>query len=244
MFPDATPKEWKLKGAEKEKMLRCMELIDTNMTVREHWPSKQEADHDEDHITFLDYHRLQLFTPFITQANTVVRQFEGEGCSQTELGLHLGAPRLMARSMTRNLLRSGMVCAFMNDAGRQRVTKFCYREFQETGNLAIKFNIERNRAIDLLINMKDKTCDVVEPSVSYKSMSDWESLPPVTISDVCDQTDDDRPKVFVIPNNSGTVKKYGKKMKTSTGSSSVSSDVPCEMPVDEIKMEVMEDEDV
>lgn len=151
MFPNAEVIEWRMKNSDNERQLRVLQLIDPEKDVREHWPQQSNHEilpaqkhHDNGNNVFA--------RTYLKQACKVIKEHGGDGCSQTELGSYLGLPKLTARSLTRNLVRTNMVAAFMNDVGRQRVTRFCYREFEKTGSMAQKFYAERQKTLRLLLN--------------------------------------------------------------------------------------------
>lgn len=66
---------------------------------------------------------LLLDRSILTQAFNVVENAGPEGISQMELSIKMGVSKLQARTLCRNLMKKGVLSTFMNDVGRQRVSR-------------------------------------------------------------------------------------------------------------------------
>lgn len=66
-----------------------------------------------------------------------------------QLGKQMGLTKLQARSFLRNLVKIGIVATYMNDIGRQRITKYVSKRFEERSKMSKQFNKEMYKIKEL-----------------------------------------------------------------------------------------------
>lgn len=59
----------------------------------------------------------------LSQAYRAIEKAGVEGLSQVQIGTELGVTKLQARAMCRNLMKAKIVDMYLQDIGRQRVTR-------------------------------------------------------------------------------------------------------------------------
>nr|CAD7571813.1 unnamed protein product [Timema californicum] len=141
---------------------------------------------------------VYLDQPLLTQAFNIVDEAGPKGCSQVELSKRMGLTKLQARTLYRNLLKRGVVAAYMHDIGRQRVSRIMSRRYDNESFLSVQFTREKNRMLALVSdrqkqNKMDKKrsreTESVAEAVGKKKIR-FETTNPADISaiDIC--TDD------------------------------------------------------
>ncbi|XP_046623037.1 general transcription factor 3C polypeptide 1 isoform X1 [Neodiprion virginianus] len=144
VYPKAEKKEWQQKNnPTKEKTVRVVQLQDPEMDVSELWGKDEIIDDEETYE--LDISELKLNVPLLKQANRIVELSGPEGISQCQLAKCLGQTKLQARTMLRNLVKLKIVATYMNDVGRQRVTKFVSKRFEKTSQMSRQFEHEMDK---------------------------------------------------------------------------------------------------
>ncbi|XP_046745508.1 general transcription factor 3C polypeptide 1 [Diprion similis] len=144
VYPNAEKKEWQQKNnPTKEKTVRVVQLQDPEMDVSELWGKDEIIDDEEPYE--LDISQLKLNVPLLKQANRIVELSGPEGISQCQLAKCLGQTKLQARTMLRNLVKLKIVATYMNDVGRQRVTKFVSKRFEKTSEMSKQFEQEMDK---------------------------------------------------------------------------------------------------
>lgn len=203
IYPDAPATEWKVKNTDREKYLKAVELIDPEKSVQHNWPLKNETEDnvntetDKRSMEKLNYSRLCLGKSYSSMASDALRNFGAKGCTQTELGQYLGVPRLLARSCCRNLMRANMAVGFMDDVGRQRVTRYLYRAFEnEQNSILQKFNVQKQRTLELIFKTDNSTKD---KNADQTSNNEETSL--VTDSSIDDGSEKPVEEVFIKVEN-------------------------------------------
>ncbi|XP_066992630.2 general transcription factor 3C polypeptide 1 [Anabrus simplex] len=134
LYPDAKVSEWKLKGRDKEKLIHVLQLIDPNTDVVAVSSRDDDLDLlDDDDISesygSMEDFKMAMNVSYLSQVHEYVEKSGSEGLSQVEISERLGLPKLNARTVSRNLMKRGMASIFMNDVGRQRVTRFRSKVF-------------------------------------------------------------------------------------------------------------------
>lgn len=176
LHPDAKPSEWKLKASDKEKSIRVIQLIDPDMNVQDLWIKDDEFEEAEDDNTEAAGSVEQVLDrPLLTQAYYVVEAAGSQGVSQLELASMMNISKLQSRTICRNLLRVGLIVTFMNDIGRQRVSRFMARIFETQCEMNVQFNREKQRMLALTtesnFNLNVETPGKVETIRKRKSNS-------------------------------------------------------------------------
>lgn len=70
----------------------------------------------------------------------------------------MGVTKLQSRSFLRNMVRARITAKYMNDIGRQRITKYVSKKFEKSSKMSKQFNKEVHRIKELTkkITSKDK----------------------------------------------------------------------------------------
>ncbi|CAG2055942.1 unnamed protein product, partial [Timema podura] len=99
---------------------------------------------------------VYLDQPLLTQAFNIVDEAGPKGCSQVELSKKMGLTKLQARTLYRNLLKRGVVAAYMHDIGRQRVSRIMSRRYDNESFLSVQFAREKNRMLALVSDRQEQ----------------------------------------------------------------------------------------
>ncbi|XP_063221021.1 general transcription factor 3C polypeptide 1 isoform X2 [Bacillus rossius redtenbacheri] len=154
LYPDASVSEWKHKGSDKEKNVRVLKLLDPGMDIQEIWSKYEEnmyeEDEDDENAGLLDLKNLYMDQALLSQVFSVVDRAGPKGLSQIELGQAMGLTKLQARGTLRNLLKRGLVSIYMNDVGRQRVSRYVSLRYEKESILSVQFAREKDRMLTLL----------------------------------------------------------------------------------------------
>lgn len=156
LYPNASEDEWQRKNnPSKERMLRVVQLIDNNINVSDLW-SKDDIVEDDDPLE-LEISEQKYSVPFLRQANEIVEASRHEGLGQSELARKMGLSKLQARTICRNLSKTNIVATYMNDMGRQRVTKFVSRKFADSSRMSKQLKREMCKIKELAESVGDKS---------------------------------------------------------------------------------------
>ncbi|XP_072745802.1 general transcription factor 3C polypeptide 1 [Anoplolepis gracilipes] len=148
LYPNAEPNEWRQKqDPSKEKKIRVVQLIYPDIDIMEMW-NKDEKDDDED-VTDLDVSNHKINVPYLKQANTIIEESQLEGVSQAYLGKAMGLTKLQSRTFLRNMVKVGIIAKYMNDMGRQRITKYVSKKFEKGSKMSKQFNKEIHKIKEL-----------------------------------------------------------------------------------------------
>ncbi|XP_071452736.1 general transcription factor 3C polypeptide 1 isoform X2 [Hetaerina americana] len=155
VYPEADHTEWKLKAFDKEKMIRVVQLVKPDVDVEEVW-SKEDGDEDDDSCSgYLDQSKIMFDRPLLCQAYDFFEKAGPSGLSKVELGSLMGLSKLEARTICRNLVKCGFVSLYMQDVGRQRVTRFVCRKYSKQGDIIVQYEKEKQKMIELLSSKSD-----------------------------------------------------------------------------------------
>lgn len=89
----------------------------------------------------------------------------------------MGLTKLQSRTFLRNMVKMGIIAKYMNDMGRQRITKYVSKKFEEGSKMSKQFNKEMHKIKELTKritsenDLKNKATLQVEdkkPSVNYE----------------------------------------------------------------------------
>lgn len=158
IYPDATEAEWKQKHTDKEKVIRILQIIDPKMDIKDIWAKYEDVyeDDDEDKTGYLDEGNRLLDRPMLSQAYRAIEKAGVEGLSQVQIGTELGVTKLQARAMCRNLMKAKVVDMYLQDIGRQRVTRFIAKKY--VGKLGVQFAKEKQKMLDSQVFRDSSTC--------------------------------------------------------------------------------------
>ncbi|XP_015124460.1 general transcription factor 3C polypeptide 1 [Diachasma alloeum] len=142
LYPHADISEWQRKGCAKEKRIKAIQLLDPNIDLTELW---NKEDLEEEEVYDLDISKQKVNEPLLKQANLYVESSSHEGLSQTELGKSMGVTKLQSRTIFRNLAKMHVVGIYMNDMGRQRITKYVSKRFEKNSRISKQFKTEMTK---------------------------------------------------------------------------------------------------
>uniref|UniRef100_A0A2R5LKQ0 Proteinral transcription factor iiic polypeptide 1 alpha n=1 Tax=Ornithodoros turicata TaxID=34597 RepID=A0A2R5LKQ0_9ACAR len=141
-FPNATEKECYTKN-KKMRILRVVELVKYFQKGEE---DEEEGDHagEEDIIFFAPENFIYNLTP-LEQAYRAVRKAGTAGISQSQLQVALTATKPEVRCLCKSLLKKGIVVTYMEDVGRQRVSKYFAKSIVPQSDVHKKYLVEKKR---------------------------------------------------------------------------------------------------
>lgn len=70
-----------------------------------------------------------------------------------QLGRQMGFTKLQSRTFLRNLVKMGITATYMNDMGRQRITKYVSKKFEKSSRMSKDFNKEIHKIKELTKNI-------------------------------------------------------------------------------------------
>ncbi|XP_048869314.1 general transcription factor 3C polypeptide 1-like isoform X3 [Brienomyrus brachyistius] len=141
--PDSTQCKTK-KGT--DIMVRCLKLLKSYGKKDE---EDDEENDEEDGGRKLQSESRIFERDILTQAYEIIISSGTKGISQTALRGHMNVGKLEARMMCRLLERNGMIKGFMEDEGRQRITKYISKIYVEQSDLNQQFAKEKARSEQL-----------------------------------------------------------------------------------------------
>ncbi|XP_011143807.1 general transcription factor 3C polypeptide 1 [Harpegnathos saltator] len=156
LYPNAEPSEWRQKqDPTKEKKIRVVQVLYPDVDIADLW-NKEEKDDDEDAIE-LDVSNHKYKVPYLKQANAIVEASKLEGISQVQLGRQMGLTKLQSRAFLRNLVKIGIIATYMNDMGRQRITKYVSKKYEKRSTMSKQFNKEMYKIKELTKRITSET---------------------------------------------------------------------------------------
>ncbi|XP_072568646.1 general transcription factor 3C polypeptide 1 [Paramormyrops kingsleyae] len=156
--PDATQCKTK-KGT--DIMVRCLKLLKSYGKKDE---EDDEENDEEDGGRKLQSESRILERDTLTQAYEIIISSGTKGISQTALRGRMNVGKLEARMMCRLLERNGMIKGFMEDEGRQRITKYISKIYVEQSDLNQQFAKEKARSEQLRTGTGETVCQQSEAS--------------------------------------------------------------------------------
>ncbi|XP_011252958.2 general transcription factor 3C polypeptide 1 [Camponotus floridanus] len=149
LYPNAEPNEWRQKqDPSKEKKIRVVQLLYPDIDIVDVTWNKYEKDDDEDVID-MDVSNHKVNVPYLKQANAIIEASQLEGVSQAYLGKEMGLTKLQSRTFLRNMVKMGIIAKYMNDMGRQRITKYVSKKFEKGSKMSKQFNKEIHKIKEL-----------------------------------------------------------------------------------------------
>ncbi|KYN36248.1 General transcription factor 3C polypeptide 1 [Trachymyrmex septentrionalis] len=181
LYPKAEPSEWRQKqDPSKEKKIKVVQVLYPDVDVADIW-NKEEKEDDED-IVELDISNHLLNVPYLKQANDVIEASQAEGISQANLGRQMGLTKLQSRSFMRNVAKAGIAATYMNDMGRQRITKYVSKKYEKSSKMSKQFNKEVHKIKELSKKITSKRKDNLKNKTSLQAENEKHSAIP-TIHD-------------------------------------------------------------
>ncbi|XP_014614359.1 PREDICTED: general transcription factor 3C polypeptide 1 [Polistes canadensis] len=160
LYPNAEPKEWQRKNdPSKEKVIRVIQLITPDVDIAE-LLNKDEIHEDEEQLE-LDIRNHKYDYSYLKEANNMNEGSSINGVSQGSLSKDMGLTKLQCRTILRNLVKMDIVATYMNDAGRQRVTKYVSKKFEANSTMSMQFKKEMNRIKELTKHISNKKNEVI-----------------------------------------------------------------------------------
>ncbi|UYV78261.1 GTF3C1 [Cordylochernes scorpioides] len=150
-YKDADGKEALTQNG-KERTVRVAELI--HPFGEQEDEEEDEEDKDMGGGWVLDPRNFIRDQPLLVTAYNIVEGEGPEGITAQMLGRKLGLPKLETRQLCRNLDRRGVVISYMQDIGRQRVTKFVSKYFVNDSKDHNKFLEEKRRILAFSANLQ------------------------------------------------------------------------------------------
>lgn len=89
----------------------------------------------------LDISNHKYSVPYFKQTYRII-EADKNGISQGKLAKIMGLTKLQSRTILRNIVKKNMVATYMNDIGRQRLTKYVSKRYEKTSNLSKQFKEE------------------------------------------------------------------------------------------------------
>lgn len=86
----------------------------------------------------------------------MIEESNSDGVSQGNLTKNMGLTKLQCRSILRNLVKINIVATYMNDAGRQRVTKYVSKKFEKSSMMSKQFQKEIYKIKELTRQISNK----------------------------------------------------------------------------------------
>jgi len=83
----------------------------------------------------------------------------------------MGLTKLQSRSFLRNMVKSRIIATYMNDIGRQRITKYVSKKFEKSSKMSKQFNKEVHRIKELSKKIISKN----EENLKNKAISQKEN---------------------------------------------------------------------
>lgn len=113
----------------------------------------------------------------LKQANQIVELSGNEGISQCQLAKIMGQTKLQARTILRNLVKLKIVATYMNDVGRQRVTKFVSKRYEKNSEMSKQFEQQMDRIKELTksTDTKQQNIDNSSPIERKESINNVEA---------------------------------------------------------------------
>ncbi|XP_033321902.2 general transcription factor 3C polypeptide 1 [Megalopta genalis] len=158
LYPNAEPTEWQQKNnPEKEKKIKVVQLLLPTIDVAEVWKDDVQ---EEDELHEINISNHKFCVPYMKQVNDIIEVAGSNGICQGELAKTMGLTRLQSRTVLRNIVKQGIVATYMNDIGRQRLTKYVSKKFEKNSMLSKQFHLEMHKIKELTKQMITENDDL------------------------------------------------------------------------------------
>ncbi|KAK2581360.1 hypothetical protein KPH14_008126 [Odynerus spinipes] len=160
LYPNAEPKEWQQKNdPSKEKRIRVIQLITPTLDIAELWNKDEIHEDDEQFELHISNHKYNV--PYLRQANKIIEESNSDGVCQGKLAKDMGLTKLQSRTILRSLVKANMVATYMNDVGRQRVTKYVSKKFEKSSIMSKQLREEIHKIKELTKQISHKNDESV-----------------------------------------------------------------------------------
>ncbi|CAK9821586.1 General transcription factor 3C polypeptide 1 [Anthophora retusa] len=148
LYPNATPTEWQQKNNPmKEKKIKVVQLLSPNIDILEAWNKDEIQEEEEPQELNISNHKYSI--PYLKQANTIIEATGSDGLCQGSLSKIMGLTKLQSRTILRNIVKTNIVATYMNDIGRQRLTKYVSKRYEKGSKLSKQFKKEMHKIKEL-----------------------------------------------------------------------------------------------
>ncbi|XP_076248237.1 general transcription factor 3C polypeptide 1 isoform X2 [Calliopsis andreniformis] len=190
LYPNAKPTEWQQKtNPAKEKKIKVVQLLFPTIDIVDAWSKDDIPEEDEPQELNISNHKFGV--PYLKQANTIIEVSGNDGACQTSLAKEMGLTKLQSRTVLRNIVKTGIVATYMNDIGRQRLTKYVSKKFENGSILSKQFKEEIHKIKELTqqipteINNVDKSATtMIEENEQTHTNDQWKNVRKLIQSDV------------------------------------------------------------
>lgn len=101
------------------------------------------------------------------------------------LGKKMGIPKLQSRSFLRNMVKINIIATYMNDIGRQRITKYVSKKFEESSKMSKQFNKEMHKIKQLTKMIASENEKSSEGKMDLQAKNEDNQINEKTQSNVC-----------------------------------------------------------
>ncbi|XP_012153954.1 general transcription factor 3C polypeptide 1 isoform X2 [Megachile rotundata] len=164
LYPNAKPEEWRLKNTPlREKKIKVVQLLFPDIDILEAWNKDEIQEDDEPQELDISSHKYGL--PYLKQANKIIEAGGNDGVCQGGLSKIMGLTKLQSRTILRSLVKTNIVATYMNDFGRQRVTKYVSKKYEKGSKLSKQFKKEMHKIKEFKKQIPTETDDVEESKI-------------------------------------------------------------------------------
>lgn len=193
MYPEASDKECVTCHGQ-ERMLKVVTLIRSYEEEEEEEENECEDDGESTipQNNHFDPYRILFDKTLISQAYNIVYVAGPEGITAQEMRETMSLPRLQIRGLCKTLLKFKVVMTLMQDRGRQRVTRFISKEFEEQSATFIKVKEQHQKFLDLPVGAFKLSESIDAESSCVSLQSNGGSVPsdtnPGSVNDAAKQS--------------------------------------------------------
>ncbi|XP_078042663.1 general transcription factor 3C polypeptide 1 [Augochlora pura] len=200
LYPNAEPLEWQQQNnPEKEKKIKVVQLLLPSIDVADVWKDDVQ---EEDELHEINISNHKFCVPYMKQVNDIIEATGSNGLCQGQLAKTMGLTRLQSRTMLRNIVKQGVVATYMNDIGRQRLTKYVSKKFEKNSMLSKQFHLEMDKIKELTKQMitendDSKKKETLDPEPVDRIVENVESKDCVVVTEI-DKNDQERSNESII----------------------------------------------
>lgn len=88
----------------------------------------------------------------------------------------MGLTKLQSRSFLRNIVKARITATYMNDMGRQRITKYVSKKFEESSKMSKQFNKEIHKIKELTKKITNKNEENLKNKTTLQTESEQHSV--------------------------------------------------------------------
>ncbi|KOC70674.1 General transcription factor 3C polypeptide 1 [Habropoda laboriosa] len=183
LYPNATPTEWQQKNNPmKEKKIKVVQLLSPNIDILEAWNKDEMQEEEEPQELNISNHKYCV--PYLKQANTIIEANGSDGICQGKLAKIMGLTKLQSRTILRNMVKTNIVATYMNDIGRQRLTKYVSKRYEKSSKLSKQFKEEMHKIKELTKQIATVSDDLEKKSEVYGFMEDVQNSEKKSVANI------------------------------------------------------------